>query len=236
MRHDDPDTYEVDGPPPLASSLDPAQVIEVLQPMVTGQRMTRIETVAAGRTTAVVPVLEAFSDPHNVSAILRTSEAMGVQRVDVVAGPYGFRASKAVAKGSHRWLDIHMHDTGEAAVTRLQGDGYRVYAAIMEGELTPDDLADRVRDGGRVALVFGNERRGVSEGALDKVDGRFRVPMYGFVESLNVSVAAAITLNTVAKATRRSGEIGPEQRALIARYLMHSVRDAERVLAEHGLG
>ncbi|MCA9531937.1 MAG: RNA methyltransferase [Myxococcales bacterium] len=232
MRRDDPDVDEITGPPGLPDA--PARVIAALSPLVTPSRLRRIEAVAGARSLAVVPVLESLSDPHNGAAVLRTADAVGAQRVDVVAGPGGFLAAKGVSKGTHRWLDVHLHPSASACVRSLRRDGYRVYAGVMDGEHTPRELARYAP----VALVFGNERRGVSPELRALADGTFRVPMRGFVESLNISVAAAVSLYGLID---ELAHLPPDQAAahalsedakqtLIARYLMATVRDAEAAL------
>lgn len=227
MRHDDPDVFELVGPPPL--TYPASDVIRVLREMVTPARLARIESAARGRTTAVAPVLDGLSDPHNASAILRSAEAFGAQVVHAVKGAYGFRASRAVEKGSSRWLDVHIHADSAAGAEAVRAAGYDLYVAVMDGEDTPETLARRVREGERLAIVLGNERNGVSDAMRERAKGTYRIPMRGFVESLNVSVAAATTLYTVCSAAPRIEDEGEIDR-LMARYLMHSVNDAEGIL------
>jgi tRNA (guanosine-2'-O-)-methyltransferase len=161
--------------------------------------------------------------------VLRTADAFGIQRVDVIPSEHGFKAAHGVAKGTHHWLDVVRHADVRSAMTKLHADGYRVFVASMEGDRTPESL----RDEPRVAVVFGNEHRGASEELRELADGTFAVPMVGFVESLNVSVAAAVTLHALRR--ERAGTLDEgERRTLVARWLMTSVRDAERVVRERG--
>ena len=227
MRHDSEDVFELSGPPALTRP--PEDVIRVLSTMVTPARMVRIEAAARGRTRSVVPVLDGLSDPHNASAILRSAEAFGVQGVHAVPGPYGFRAARSVEKGSSRWLDLQLHPDSATCAAAVVDAGYQLFIAVMDGDETPETLGDRVARGEHVAIVLGNERDGVSDAMRARATGSYRVPMRGFVESLNVSVAAATTLYTI---TQRAPRLDSEAdiRQLIARYLMHSVNDAEGVL------
>lgn len=227
MRRDDPDVFELQqsGPPTLEH---PAElVIEALRPLVTARRFERIQTVVAGRTHRVTVVLEDIADPHNTSAVLRSCDAFGVQRVHVVPGPHGFLAARAVTKGAHQWLDVLRHRRGPACVAALQREGFTVLYASMEGERRPQELATLPK----VAVVFGNEHRGPSPEVRAACDGGYAIPMRGFVDSLNVSVAAAITL--FAATGEGSDLTETERRVLTARYLMQSVRDARRIVAEH---
>ncbi|MFW2389414.1 MAG: TrmH family RNA methyltransferase [Polyangiales bacterium] len=223
MRADDPDVIEVEGPPSLEH---PAElVIEALSPVVTAQRLQRIKDVVAGRTEDLVLVLDSISDPHNSSAVLRSAEAFGLQTVHAIVGPYGFRASRGVSKGTQRWLDVVRYETAEACARRLKADGYSIYVAAMGGETALDQLRER----SRLAVVFGNEHRGVSEEMRALADGTFSIPMRGFVESLNISVAAAITMQTLSQ-HGRPGLSARRKQELEARFLANSVKNADQVI------
>lgn len=223
MRADDPDAIEVEGPPRLGH---PAEVvIEALSKVVTSKRLERIQDVARTRTDNLVLVLDRISDPHNSSAVLRSADAFGVQRVHVIVGEQGFRASRGVSKGTHRWLDVVRYETADACVRRLRDEDYAIFVAAMGGETQLADL--RVTP--RLAVVFGNEHRGVSPEMRDLADGTFSIPMCGFVESLNISVAAAITMQTLA-GDGRARLPDARRRELEARFLMNSVRNADQLI------
>ena len=223
MRADDPDVIEVEGPPPLER---PAEVvIEALSPVVTPERRKRIEEVVGGRTDGLVLVLDRIADPHNSSAVLRSADAFGVQTVHVIVGEHGFRASRGVSKGTHRWLDVVRYESAEGCARRLKREGYTIYVAAMGADAQPEDLHDTPR----LAVVFGNEHRGVSPEMRSLSDGSFSIPMRGFVESLNISVAAAITMQTLACDGRPPLPAGRQQE-LKARFLMNSVKKADQVI------
>lgn len=225
MRADDPDVIEVEGPPPLEM---PAElVIDALGRIVTPARLRRIEEVVAGRTDDLVVVLDRIGDPHNSSAVLRSADAFGVQEVHAIVGDHGFRASRGVSKGTQRWLDVTRYESAEACARRLKADGYTIYVATMDGETTPE----RLRETSRLAVVFGNEHHGVSPSMRRLADGTFSIPMRGFVESLNISVAAAITLQTLMRDGRPALEPA-RRRALLARFLMNSVKNADEIVAQ----
>jgi tRNA (guanosine-2'-O-)-methyltransferase len=226
MRRDDPDAGELARPSALPAK--PERVIAALEPMLSEARIARIDAVIAERTRSLVPVLEAVDDPRNVAAILRSCDAFGVQEVHLIEGAQPFLASRRVTQGAERWLDLCRHDSPEACVAALRARGFQVYVAAMAGERTPEAL----RDAGKVALVFGNEREGASAAVQAASDGTFTVPMRGFSQSLNVSVAAAISLYTIARSRR--GDLDERARTeLRARYMMHSVEGAEQIVAEH---
>ncbi len=174
----------------LPAGLDPGRVVEALRPFVTDRRAARIERVLAGRTLDLVVVLDRFHDPHNASAVLRSCEAHGVQAVHVAEGSERFVVSRRIARGVDGWLTIVRWRCGLECVRFLRAEGYTLLAACQEGGAPPAEAAV----GGRAALVLGNEHDGISPALLRECDRRVTAPMLGFVESLNVSAAAAIML------------------------------------------
>ena len=226
MRGTDKSVFHIAGPPELPA--EPSLVIEALVTHVTEERLARIRSVVAHRTLDVVPVLDNIADPHNASAILRTADALGIQRVDVIANDRPFLGSHKVAKGTQRWLDIVRHESPRSCVDSLHEDGYEVFIASMDGTHTPETLATKKR----VAVVFGNEHRGASADVRANADGSYRIPMVGFVESLNVSVAAAMTLYVLSRGADRVVD-EPRRLELEARYLMATVTDSAGLVEEH---
>ncbi len=205
------------------------EVIAALAPFVTDERRARMAEVAAARTLAVAPVIENLADPHNASAVLRSADAFGIARVHVVADLRTLKATHKVAKGSDRWVELVRHESAAECAAALRADGFEVFVAAMDGAHRPEDLAGRPK----VAVVFGNEHRGVSTAMRDAADGAFAIPMRGFVESLNVSVAAAITLHVLAREAPALAT-PDEQEEIVARMLLATVRDAAQILASSG--
>jgi len=202
------------------------EIVTGLEDIVEGRRRERLWSVATGRLRSVVVVLEGLIDPHNVAAVLRTSDAMGVGEVHLVDRETVPSLSTRITKGCERWLDLYVHRDPLACAEVLRARGYALYVADAHAD-TP--LA-QVAHCPQVALVFGNEHDGVSPALRAAADGSFAIPMRGLVESLNVSVAAAIALH--ATTAHRPGELDPtEARAQYARYLYDAVRDPEAVLA-----
>ena len=226
MRADDPDVYRVEGVPPLPA--DPETVLELLSGRVTPRRLERMRRVVASRSRHLVPVLDRFVDPHNVSAVLRSAEAFGLLEVHAVPGPNGLPAAHRVSRGTHRWLEVHRHADPLACVRRLRERGYRIVVASMDGRLRPAQLAEL----GPVAVVFGSEHAGIDPAVRAAADDTYAIAMRGFVESLNVSVAAAITFHAVAEGGLPALP-EDEQRALLARYLLASVRGGEDLVRRH---
>lgn len=175
--------------------------------------------VASRRLARVRCAAEAVHHRHNVSAILRTCDALGIHHVHLVA-PRRMKVSQGPARGAERWLELHHHRDPQQAIAALQADGVRVYVADLAGDALPPE---RVPVEQPVCLWFGAELVGVSPEARAAADGVVRLPMYGFAQSLNVSVAAAMALQTVARAARESGPGAlldrEEQQRLVERWV-----------------
>jgi tRNA (guanosine-2'-O-)-methyltransferase len=211
-------------------TIDGAEIIACLEPLVSDARQQRLRQVIGARLKNVTVVMDAPHDPHNGAAILRSCDAFGVYNVHVVERQERFSASGAVARGSQRWVDVITQPSVDAAVGALRKDGFTLVATHPDGELGPRDLADVER----LALVMGNEHDGICQALTAACDKSVHVPMRGFVESLNVSVTAAILL---AAATQdRPGDLDEmEKRQLYARGLVLTVPRALDVLAAHGI-
>lgn len=226
MRRDAPDVMVLPHARALPASVE--HVIEALEPLLTAERKQRLSEVIAARSRAIVPVLDGLIDPHNIAAVLRSAEAFGVQEVHVIERGDEFVASQRIAQGTQRWIDVVRHASARSCVSALHERGYKVYVAAMHGKLGPEALAREPR----AAVVFGNEHEGVSSELAALADDVYTIPMRGFVQSLNVSVAAAITLSAAMQG--RPGELAPsEQRTLLARYLVESIDRADEIIAEH---
>lgn len=207
--------------------LDPARVVELLEPLVLERRAQRLREVIDRRLASVQVVFDAPHDPHNGAAVLRSCEAFGVQFVHVIERLERFLAAPSVSKGSEKWVDLHRWQSVGEVVKSLRAEGLELVAADPDGELSPHDLASIPRLG----IVLGNERDGIAAELAAACTRRVRVPMRGFVESLNVSVSAAILL---AHATvGRKGDLSAADRLrLYARGLYFTVEKADEVLKE----
>jgi tRNA (guanosine-2'-O-)-methyltransferase len=210
-----------------AEGHDPALVVRLLEPMVTDSRAARLREVIARRLVSVAVVFDGPYDPHNGAAILRSCEAFGVQRLHVVERKgTPFAVARSVTRGADKWIDLTVHPGAASVLTWSQAAGMPLVGAHPEGELTPEDLAALPR----VAVVLGNEREGIRPAIAAACSHRVRVPMRGFVESLNVSVTAAILLHAATRG--RAGDLDEADRLrLYARGLYLSVPRAEELIA-----
>jgi tRNA (guanosine-2'-O-)-methyltransferase len=200
--------------------------------LLTRERQARIQSVVEARLESVTVVLDRLLDPHNTAAILRTAEGLGLSRAHIVPHDSGDAvAHRRVTQDAHKWLDIDLHANGVDAVRRLEGAGYQVWAGHLEerARLYTELPSDRP-----VALLFGNEHEGPSPETLRACTGTFRIPMAGFTQSFNVSVAAGIALVQVTAARRRqlgrAGDLPDDARVhLRDRFTLLAAKLARRV-------
>lgn len=216
---------------------DPALACQVLAPLLLPGRRERIDLILTMRLGGLRVGIENLHDPHNGAAVLRSAEAFGVQRVDVIESTERFRFSSTVTQGCEKWLDVVRHPTHEAAVRALRADGFLIYATVPGATETVDDL-----DFGRPAVILvGNESVGLTAEAIATADRRFGIPMVGMTRSLNLSVAAAVITERAAARRRQAlgapGDLDPAtQLRLRARFYAASVRGADSVLARYAGG
>jgi tRNA (guanosine-2'-O-)-methyltransferase len=196
------------------------------------ERKARIDEVVAQRTRTLTVVMEAFCDPQNVNAVLRTCEAFGIQELHVIEGPMkAYDRNKKISQNADKWLDVHRWPSTAECLEALRRDGFAIYATHLDDGAVP---LDQLSFAGKVALVFGNENRGVSPEALALADATYAIPMRGFMQSLNVSVAAAIS---IAKAVDRReaergrhGDLGELEAAeLRERFYVQAVKQRARI-------
>ena len=196
-----------------------------ITPELTPRRAARVADVVLARLSSVTVVMENLGDPHNVSAVMRTAEGLGLDAIHVVEQPNRWEKNAAIAKGADRWIDVVRHQGLAKCLGDLSARGFALYAADVGAGCVP---VHEISVLGPVALVFGSERDGLSRRALALTDARFTVPMHGFVESFNVSVGAALALYDVASRRReRVGGGDLEGDALEARadgYLRRALR------------
>jgi len=196
------------------------------------ERRARIDQVVANRTRTLTVVMEALADAQNVNAVLRTAEAFGIQELHVVEGPMkAYDRNKKISQNADKWLDVVRWKTTVECLAHLKARGFTVYATHL-GEGSKD--LSELSFAGPVALVFGNEHRGVSPEALAAADARYAIPMRGFTQSFNVSVAAAVSLfHAVGRRGAERGRHGDlaeaEAEALRTRFYTMSVKQRARI-------
>jgi tRNA (guanosine-2'-O-)-methyltransferase len=211
-----------------------AEVIAALGKVLLPERAARLDQVAAGRLAGLTVVLENLYDPHNGGAALRSCEAMGLHAVHVVESRERFRVASKITQGCDKWLDVHRHGDMASCAAALRAQGFRLYGAVPGAALALDQLDPHQP----AALLLGNEHAGLSPEARGACDAEFSIPLFGFSQSLNLSVATALCVFTHAERRRRAlGRNGDlDEAALLqlrARYYAREIRGAAEILRHH---
>lgn len=211
---------------------------EILASYLTPERRAKMDRVLDGRVRAVTVVLENLYDPHNISAVLRSCEALGIQDVHVVETEHKFKFSSGITKGCEKWLTIHRYRDPAACVAALHAAGYDVSVADHRPETPRIEALPPVT---RRAFWMGAEHFGLSDEARRLADSRYRIPMGGFTESFNVSVAAAVTLYAARARweaeTGRAGDLTADEReAIKTAWLRRDLARADDILARFDVG
>ena len=201
-------------------------------------RKDRIEAVLAHRTRTLTVVLDRLEDHFNMAAVLRTCEGMGVQEVHIVKNPLvPWTPNWRVTQGCDKWLDLFRYDDFASCQAALKARGFRVLvSAIKDGGKSLFELDFSPK----VALVFGNERYGVSDEVLSLADGTFWIPMFGFTQSFNISAAASASISrAIAWRLEKLGKVGDlsakELGELRERFFRLSVKQHRRVFGPEGV-
>lgn len=200
--------------------------------LVLEARKEKIDKVLSLRTRTVTLVLDRLEDTFNMAAVIRTCEGLGLQELHVIRNNDApWSPNQKVTQGCEKWLDIRVHEDFAACRMHLKERGYAIWAsAIREGATSLFEL----KFDQKIALVFGNERHGVSQQVLDGCDGVFWIPMRGFTQSLNVSAAVSATV-TRAVSWRiehlgEAGDLAPDDVAqLRVDFHKRSVKQAHKI-------
>ena len=178
-----------------------------LEQFVSDHKKTFVDKVLNQRTRHITIVLENIYQSQNASAALRTCECMGIQDVHIVENTAKYQLNVRVLKGADKWMNLERYRTKgvnntENCFNALRSNGYKILVADpSEDGIAIEDVDPTIS---KIAVLFGNELNGASAYAVEHADQRVKIPMYGFTESLNISVSAAICLNTLMRRLRDS--------------------------------
>ncbi len=214
------------------------ELVAYLARFVTEERLARMRRVLDERTRYLTVVVEDVYQPHNASAVLRTCDCFGIQDVHIVENRNQYRLNPGVELGTAQWLTLHRYGSNEHntrdALRRLRESGYRIVATSPHTHEVSLDRFDL--EAGPAALLFGNELDGLSCEAMQTADEHLVIPMYGFVESFNISVSAAIVLHRLSSRLRSSDiayRLSPDDRIrVMLGWLRSSVGRAEALERE----
>lgn len=209
--------------------------IDILVELMLPERVNTFKNILDNRTKYITVCLENIFHGQNASAILRSCEAFGIQNVNIIETICGFKPNVDIVKGTDKWLSIKSYsqpNATEVLVKQLKSEGYRIVSTSPHKDGKSCEDFDITK--GKIALFFGTEKTGISEELTALSDEFVTIPMYGFVESLNVSVCSAISLQSFTKKLHDSNihwQLAPSEKLeILNRWVKSSVKDSERIL------
>lgn len=190
------------------------------------------DRLAPLRTRHISVVLEDIYQSHNASAVLRSCDCFGVQDVHVVEARNPFNPAGDVAVGSSKWVDYYRYNSIQDVYRNLHAKGYRIVATLPHEN---DTMIGDLDISQPTALVFGTELTGLTQEAIDGADAYVKIPMYGFTESFNISVSAALSLFSLTERMRRDTTLqwrlsDDDLLDLKLHWAMQAVKDGEKVI------
>ena len=231
-RTDDPEWFRFGD-----AVVEPHDIVAILSPQMSQSRKATIERVLVDRTDNLTVVVEGMVDLGNVSAVMRTADGFGVQSVHAIDTADAYKRSRRTTRGTDKWIDRYRWADVRSCFDHLRSEGYRIVVADIADGARPIDQVDLTQ---RCAFVFGNELAGVTQRVRRMADNAVTIPMAGFADSFNISVAAAIALYEARRQRidrfGRSGDLdGSDMERIRAVWYMKSVRESrlhiERALA-----
>jgi tRNA (guanosine-2'-O-)-methyltransferase len=176
------------------------QLLAFFEPLIRPERWAKMQQVLDFRTRHIAVAVEDIYQAHNASAVLRTCECLGFQDLHVIENHHGFKTNDQIALGSDEWMSVYgwecrdLLSGTERCIKHLKNKGYQIAATTLSADAMLPTLVPLDQP---LALFFGTEKAGLSPFVLDQADLRIKVPMYGFTQSFNVSVSAALCLQTL---------------------------------------
>ena len=208
-------------------------LIAYLKSFVSDERIKRLDDVIAARITHMHIVLEDIYQAHNASAVLRSVDCFGIQNVHFIETRNFYKVSDDVALGASQWLNIHRHKNTRETLGQLKQDGFKIVAT------TPHKNDKTIYDFDvtqKFALVFGTEKEGISQDIFDMADEFVKIPMYGFTESFNISVCAAMCMNEFSNKIRKqvpAPYLSEEEKLdTYIQWLLKSIRKSDLIVKD----
>jgi len=202
---------------------------------MTEERFEVLKRAIGLRTNYMTVCLENIFHPQNASAVVRSCEAFGIQNIHAIEVLTKFKPNVNIVKGTDKWVNIHRYRSADAStelIAKLKGEGYRIVATSPHIDDTTPEQFDVAK--GPFALFFGTEHAGISDTVREQADEFIKIPMYGMVESLNISVCAAILLYMLSQRVHTSVDNWQlpeaEQKRILFQWMLESVKDSKNIM------
>ncbi|MGB3775278.1 MAG: RNA methyltransferase [Leeuwenhoekiella sp.] len=209
------------------------EMLAYLEKFVTFRRKQLFDKVASTRTNHFTVAVEDVGHLHNTSAVMRSCEAFGIQHMHVIEDKFGKRIDREIAMGAQKWTSIERHSSVSDAILKLKEQGFRIVATSPHKK---KHTLDNFSINQPAALRFGSEAKGLSDEVLEQADDFIYIPTYGFTESLNISVSAAIIIQELMSRLRKS-DISwqlteKEQIQLKLQWLKKHIKNCDGLIAD----
>lgn len=214
------------------------ELISFLEQFTTEERKHQLRDIINHRTRYLTVGLENIYQTQNASAVLRSCDCFGIQDVHIIENEHSFNINPQVVVGSTKWLNLKKYNeegnNTRTALKQLKKDGYRIVAT--SSHINDVNLQDFDLKRGKAAFIFGTEGPGISDIVKEEADEYMRIPMYGFSESLNISVSAAITLQHISTQLRASNIkwhlSEKEAEEIYLEWLLKSIKKSQLLVEE----
>lgn len=208
-------------------------LIEYLNEFVSEERKKRFSDILKERLEHMHVVLEDVYQAHNASAVIRSADCFGIQNLHFIENKNKYKVSEEVALGASQWVNIHRHQNTTLALQELKKQGFKIVATTPH---TNDKTIYELDITQKFALVFGTEQDGISQEVLDVADEFVKIPMYGFTESFNISVSAALCMHELSHRIRQQIKhpyLGEEQKmAVYFDWQKQSIKKPDLLIAD----
>ena len=202
-----------------------------LESYLTENRKQLFNKVIAERTRHFTVVTEDVYQLHNTSAVMRSCDVFGIQDLNVVEELEGKRIDKEIAMGAQKWVTLKRYDAIDSCIDKLKSENYQIIATTPHKSSVSPEAFDVSQ---KAAFFFGKESDGLSEKVFSQADGFLKIPMYGFTESLNISVSVAIILQQLVEKLKKSDVAwqlsGEEQTAIRLQWAKRSIKSVEAII------
>ncbi|MEI7597260.1 MAG: RNA methyltransferase [Bacteroidota bacterium] len=219
--------------------MDQIELINHLSQFVTDERFDKLQKTSFNRTRHIAVVLEDLFQSHNASAVLRSCDCFGIQNINVIENINEYNINNDVSMGAEKWLDIKHYNKIDYknntvdCIYDLKQKGYKIVATTPHKN---DFNLEEFPVDQKIALMFGTELNGLSDTAIEMADYYLQIPMYGFAESFNISVSAALCLHDLTHRIRKSNvkwQLPENERCeLLINWLKLTINKSELIVDE----
>ncbi|MBO2545418.1 RNA methyltransferase [Salegentibacter sp. BDJ18] len=208
-------------------------LLEHLETFLTPRRIALFNKVIVERTNHFTVATQDVYQLHNTSAVIRSCEVFGIQNIHVIEERKPKRIDREIAMGAQKWVDVNRYSTSKECIKELREKGYQIVATTPYGESTALKDFNIEKPS---AIFFGTEKEGLSNEILNEADCRLNIPMFGFTESLNISVSAAIILQSITsrlKSSEINWQLSEEDKIKLKyEWLKKCIKNSNSIIAQ----